>query len=1082
MIRIGKSLVRLAAGATLLALLLITSRYLAAQSTANLTGTVTDSSGAIVSQATVLCKNAGTGLTYHAVTNDEGLFRFAELPIGVYDLTISHSGFATSSQQNIALSTGHSVDVPIRLVVGQVNQSIKVTAISQEIQPTSSEVQTTIGRASMQNLPLNGRNPLQLIALAPGVIYSAGAPSFQSANAGAEVNGNRSTDNGYLLDGVSYIDPHYGTAPVLPSPDALQEFTIQTSNFSAAETGSGGNVEFTTKSGTNSLHGSAFEYVRNNAFDAKNYFSKSPTPFKRNQFGGSLGGPIFKDKAFYFGSFQDTRTVGGAGPAVANVPSAAFLSGDFSALPTKIIDPTTGQPFPGNVIPSSRFNPDMVTVLGFYPAANLSNGTYTSLPRSNSDDTQGLGRIDYQATAKDHLTARYFYDDFTFQEQTSSLPNPYGFDKNLNRNGLISDTHIFTPNLLLLGAFGFTNTGIQRSAAGLPFVARGLPGMNVPLATVYPGVGQQLHIAINGYGNFISGTPITITPLTFEYRVHVTWNHGAHMVQFGVDAIRYDEYAFDRSFQDGSWTFDGSRTNSPAYPGSGNSIADALLGLPVLFFQHGTEPQNMYETEVQPWIQDDWKARPNLTLNLGVRYTPWLPAVDRVAPQVGFEPGVQSVQAPNAPLGLLFSGDNGLPHAIWNRNMDNFAPRVGFAYDVKGDAKTVVRGAYGIFFRPIPLNIQRFTGNTAAFRSLATNISDPLSFENPYGNAGGSPFPWTPVTPAGLKTFTFKEPVTTSALIPHAGTSYVQEWNLTAERQVTRSLGFSVAYIGNHMVKGMDSTEANPAIYIPGHSTEANVNSRRPYVGLGSVQSVRAFQYSNYNALQLAFNKRSERGLTLIGNYTWSKCMDNDSATTGGVTVINKFNVNADYAPCDFNVTQLANISLVYDLPNMPWFHGFASRFLNGWQVSMITALQSGGVFSVYSGIDNSLSGPTTNSGTNDLTDIVPGVSRSRPSGVNKLTEYFNTAAFRLNALGTFGNSGRNTMNGPGLWETDAGLLKIFPITTRVNMELKGEFFNLPNRVNFNNPGATFTNTSNFGKIQSAGPPRVIQLSGRLTF
>ncbi len=1082
MTRIGNALASLALSLMLAVLFVFIPRSAVAQSTANLSGIITDSSGAIIPDAKVVCKNSHTGLTYNATTNSEGLFRFPDLPIGVYELTVSHSGFATSTQQNIELSTGQSVYLPLQLTIGRVSQSVTVTETSQEIQPTSSELQTTLGGKSMGNLPLNGRNPLQLVMLAPGAIASGGV-NWQSANQGVAVNGNRGTDNGYLLDGVSYIDPHYGTAPVLPSPDALQEFTVKTSNFSAAETGSGANVEFTTKSGTNHINGSLFEYVRNSDFDAKNHFATSPTPFKRNQFGGSLGGPLIKNKAFYFGSFQETRTVGGANPSTANVPTAAFLSGDFSSLSTKIIDPATGAPFPGNVIPSGRFDQAMVKVLSYYPAANQSNGTYNSLPRSNGDDAQVLGRVDYQLTAKDHVMTRYFYDDYTFEEQTSALPNPYGLDKFLNRNALISDTHIFSPNLLLLAGFGFTNVGRQRSAAGLSFLPQDLPGMNVPVATQDDVAAQQVNIGISGYAGFVSGTPITLTPLTFEYRAHMTWQHGKHMLQFGVDVIRYDEYAWDRSSQEGAWRFDGSRTASTAYKGSGNSIADALLGLPVTFTQHATEPQNMYETKVQPWIQDDWRAMPNLTLNIGLRYAPWLPAVDRIAPQIGFVPGLQSTAAPNAPLGLLFSGDHGLPHAIFNRNMNNFAPRIGFAWNVNGDAKTVVRGAYGIFFRPMPLNMQRFSGNTAAFRSLSTSISAPASFEDPYsGVSGGSPFPWTPVTPAGLKSYVFTTPVTTSALIPHAGTSYVQEWNLTAERQLTRTLGTSVAYIGNHMIKGMDSTEANPAIYIPGKSTEANVNSRRPYAGLASIQSVRAFQFSNYNALQVSFNERAQNGLTLISNYTWSKCLDNDSATTGGVSVINKFDVNADYGPCDFNITQLANISLVYDLPKVQSFHGVMDKALNDWQASLITVLHTGTNFSVYSGIDNSLTGPTTNSGTNDLADRVADTSIASPSGALKTSEYFNTAAFEENALGTFGNSGRNTMIGPGYWNTDASLLKNFPIRDLFNFALKAEFFNLPNRVNLGNPGATFKNTSTFGKIQSAGSPRVIQFSGRLTF
>lgn len=1061
--------------------LLLCAYSASAQSLASLSGLITDPSGASIPDTHVVCRNAATGLTYSATSNETGVYRFADLPVGTYDLSLDHEGFGAASVNGIVLATGQSVDVPVRLTLGQTSLSIQVTDVSQELQPTSSEVQTTLESKSMEDLPLNGRNPLQLLLLAPGAI-STGGTNWQSANLQVAVNGNRGTDNGYLLDGVSYIDPHYGTAPVLPSPDALQEFTEKTSNFGAAETGAGANVQFTTRSGTNHIHGAIFEYVRNNDFDSKNYFSTSATPFKRNQFGGAVGGPIFRDKTFFLGSYQGTRTVGGANPSVANVPVATYLAGNFSGSANTIVDPQTGLPFLNNMIPSTRFDPAMVKVLDLYPAANQSNGTYNSLPRTNLNDDQFLARIDHQLTAKDHLMLRYFYDTYSFQEQTSALPNPYGNDKFLNRNALISDTHIFTPNLLLVANFGYTNVGRQRSAAGMPFTAQSLPGMNAPVATVDAVAAAQLDISISGYAGFVSGTPITLTPKTYEYRAHVTWEHGRHMIQFGLDAIRYDEYAWDRSNQAGTWSFDGTRTASTAIKNSGNAIADALLGLPVTFTQHGTEAQNMYETEIQPWLQDDWKVLPRLMLNLGIRYAPWLPAVDRLAPQVGFEPGVQSATAPNAPLGLLFSGDNGLPHSIFGRNMDNFAPRVGFAYDVNGNGTTVVRGAFGIFYRPMPLNMQRFSGNTAAFRSLATSVSDPQSFENPYATAGGSPFPWTPVTLAGLKTYVFNEPVTTSALIPHSGTSYVQEWNLTAERQVIRNMGVSVAYVGNHMVKGMDSTEANPAVYVPGASTEANVNSRRAYKGLASIQSVRDFQFSNYNGLQFTLTKHSEKGLTLISNYSWSKCLDNDSQTTGTVSIINKFNVNADYAPCDFNLGQIANISLVYDLPLVPQFHGIADKVLNHWQLTTITVLHSGNFFSISSGVDNSLTGPTTNSSTNDLADRVLGVSLARPAGVSRRLEYFNTAAFQENALGTFGNSGRNSMVGPGMWSSDVGLLKSFPVTEKLNLTLRAEAFNAPNHTNFSTPGSTFTSTSSFGKIQSAGSPRVIQLSGRVTF
>src|SRR6185437_15688250 len=513
---------------------------------------------------------------------------------------------------------------------------------------------------------------------------------------------------------------------------------------------------------------------------------------------------------------------------------------------------------------------------------------------------------------------------------------------------------------------------------------------------------------------------------------------------------------------------------------SGNAFADFLLGLPFNFLQKGSVPQAIHNTEVEPWIEDDWRILPRLTLNLGVRWQPWFPAVDEEAPQVGFEPGVQSTEAPFAPLGLVFSGDNHLPHAIFSTDWNNVAPRIGFAYDVNGNARTVVRGAYGIFYRPSPLNLQRFSGNTAAFRSLTASISDPPSTEAPFADTpGGSPFPFN--APSDLKTYQFITPVTTSALIPHSPTSYVQEWNLTVERQVTRHMGVSATYVGNHMIYGMDATEGNPATYIPGQSTQKNVNSRRPFKGLASLEILAPFQFSNYNGLQLSITQRGGNGLTLISNYTWSKCMDNDSQSTGTVSVINKFDLNANYARCDYDIEHVGNISVVYDLPPAPQFRGLADRMLNHWQISTILGLSSGPVYSVYSGVANSLTGPTTNSGTNDLADRVPGTSTARPAGASKLQEYFNTAAFTTNALGTFGDSGRNSMTGPGAWTWDLGVVKSFPITSRVAFRLRGEAFNVLNHTNFSLPVAKFTNNS-FGEILSAGDPRVLQLAGRITF
>jgi hypothetical protein len=393
-----------------------------------------------------------------------------------------------------------------------------------------------------------------------------------------------------------------------------------------------------------------------------------------------------------------------------------------------------------------------------------------------------------------------------------------------------------------------------------------------------------------------------------------------------------------------------------------------------------------------------------------------------------------------------------------------------------------VRGAYGIFFRPIGLNIQRFSSNTAAFRGLVVQVPNPLSTADPYGSyPGGNPFlTWRPPTsPNDLQTFRFPRPANSSALVPDTPTSYVQSWNFTIERQLRADLGVSISYIGNHMIKGTSSTEGNPALYGPG-ATAANVNARRPLVGLASLQMVLPFQYSKYNSLQVTATKRAAGGLSVLGNYAYSKCMDNNSGTIGGVSVINKLDPNRDYGRCDFDIKHFANISLLYELPRVASLHGAAGKLINDWQLSSIVSMRGGMPFSVISGRDNALSGPTTNSGTNDLADQISPDS-ARPAGVDQLRMWFNTAAYVPNALGTFGNSGRNALRAPGAFNWDFGLIKTIPTVERVRLEFRFEAFNILNHANFGTPVNSHASPS-FGRIQTALAPRVLQLALKLAF
>lgn len=1070
----------------LAAVVLLSPAGVQAQSTALLTGTVVDQTGAIVSQAQVVCRNIQTGLTYTDTTNAEGLFRFPSLPIGSYELVVTHAGFEKLTRKGLVLLTGQSVDVHLALSVGQMLQSVEVTAGTPVVESTSSEVQTTIASQDMRELPLNGRNALQLVTLTPGTqTTSVGTEGNQEENDGVTSNGLRSVDNNYVMDGVTYANADFNNVPNLPNPDALEEFTMKSATFSAAYSGPGATMLLSTRSGTNQFHGEAFEFLRNDALDSKNFFATEVTPYKRNQFGGTFGGPIKKDKTFLFASYQGTRTAGAASPSLTTVPTLAERGGDFSASGKTIYDPSTGQPFPGDKI--TTFDPVASKLLALIPAPTpglATNNRAELTPSLPATDDQMDVRFDHVFGAKDHFTTRYYFDEFDYVRNTSPFPGINAQNFFRDQNLLVSDTHSFKANLLFVASFGYTRSARTQNPHA-PVTVQSA-GANLPEAIA--GASAELRVNINNYVNLFTGGPLIQDPVVFEYRGQFTWTHGKHLLQFGLQVDRDHMYAADKSFASGQFNFNGSRTAGPTpCKTCGDAFADFLLGLPNNFFQSARTPQDFRQTNWAPWVEDDWKVLPKLTLNLGLRWEPWLPAYDLLGPAAGFEAGVQSQVAPLAPPGLIFSGDPGVRNSIWPADWRNFAPRVGFAWDVQGNGKSVVRSAFGIFYNTIPLNMIRTSNSASAFRSQSVTIDvpPPASIDNPYsGYPSGDPFPFTPPPTSALKTYQFLLPVDTSLLDPHARTGYTEEWNLTVERQVLSDLGISLSYVGNHQLKVMATRQINPII--PG--TKARV-----YPNFAPIALATPWEFGNYHALQLSVTKRTRRGLTLIANYTYSKCLDNDSGATigadagGGDAFNNKFDINSGYGPCDWDLTHLANISLVYDLPRVNAFHGAADKVLNGWETTSIITVESGFPFTVLTGTDNSGSG-TPNSDTAEQISA----NTARPAGVASLAEWFNTAAFIPNAKGTFGNVGRNTLRGPGAWNEDFGLIKSTPISERLRAEFRFEAFNLLNHANFGNPNSTVT-SSNFGKIQNTkasglnsvgnlGNPRVIQFGLKLVF
>lgn len=1052
-----------------------------AQSTALLTGTVVDSSGAVIAGAQVVCRDTQTGLTYSAATNADGLFRFPSLPIGSYEVTVSHAGFEKLVRSGLELLTGHSVDLHLELRVGASVQLVQVTSAAPVVQPTSSVVQTTVASREIRQLPLNGRNPLQLVTLTPGTFLTyTGTEGNQQENQGVTTNGLRAPDNNYVLDGMEFINREWDGPPALPNPDALQEFTMKSSNFSASLSGPGATMLLSTRSGTNQFHGSVYEFLRNDATDSRNFFSTAVSPYKQNQFGATFGGPLRKDKAFVFFSYQATRQIGSSSPSTITVPTAAERNGDYSASNRVIVNPATGAPYAGNKIPTTSFDALAVKLYSpLVPLPTLSNGLAVLTPNNKTNDDQGLFRFDYNLTSKDHLTARYFGDEYDFRRLTDPFPSIYAQNNYLDQSVLASDTHSFSPTLLFVGSFSFIRTA-RTQVPTLPESLQSL-GQKAPLALTT--AAESIDLSVNNYFSIFSGGPLIGIPDAFGFNGETTWTHGKHLVQFGMYVERDWMYSADQSFSAGVDTFNGSRTSSPAVKNSGDSFADFLLGLPSEFVQDARTPQNFRGTQWAPWVQDDWKVLRRLTLNLGLRWEPWLPPYDLLGPASGFDPGVQSHVAPFAPLGLVFSGDPGVRQSMWPAQWNAFAPRAGFAWDVRGNGRTVVRGAFGIFNLTIPLNMIRTSNSGSAFRTGAVDILAPPSFDDPYQNyPGGDPYPFTEPPLSALATFKFPNPLVTTVLDPNSKQGYADEWNFTVERQIKPSLGLSVSYVGNRQVNVMATRQVNPAAYAPG-ATEGNVQSRRLYPAFGAMSDATSnWEHGNYNGLQVSVTNHFSHGLTVLANYTYAKCMDNDSGATigadagGGDAFNNKFDPNSGYGRCDFDLTHSANVSLVYNLPQETRFKGAAGRLLNGWQATSIITARSGNPFTVSTGIDQSLTGQPNSDTPNQVS-----ADTSRPAGANQLQEWFNTAAFVRNTLGQFGDVGRNTLIGPGAWNIDSGFVKLTPITERVRSEFRVEMFNLFNHPNFNNPTANET-SGNFGRILGASSPRVLQFALKLTF
>jgi outer membrane receptor protein involved in Fe transport len=1049
---------------TLVCGLVSTFLPLFAQGTGTIHGLILDPTGLPVANSKVTASLTERGLQRSTVTDTQGNYVLPALPVGSYSISVEMQGFNSFHQDGVLLTTNENARVDATLQVGNVNQSVSVTSEAPLVDSRSSTVGTLIDSRRVVELPINGRNIISLAGLLPGASQVNAPQTFTGDRSGATVavSGSRGNDNLFLFDGTEFNASFRNTGLNYPPPDALQEVRVLTNSFSSEYGRNSGAVfNVVTKSGTNEIHGSAWEFLRNQDLNARNFFAPSQKPqLIQNQFGAAAGGPIKKDRLFIFGSYEGLRIRPGSLATSAFPLTTAERAGDFSASKTPVIDPLTGKPFPGNQIPASRFDPVAAKILsqGLMPLPNTPNGQYvTTFPSPQNNDNYLL-RMDYNF-GRHTIDGHYNYNLATQQTFGGQVPTYLPLDDTgKSQNATIGDTFAISPTLLSEFRLGFTRF---RSA-----IANTAQFGLSDLGASFPAIGPKIPPAIAISGRVTLGNNSTIDSYqvneAFQLNESVTWTKSNHTVKAGIELLRL-RYSNDSYFESmGDFTFGGGITGNPA--------ADFLLGRaesltvasPAV---HSSERQN----NVFAFIQDDWKIRPGLTLNLGLRYelpTPWF---DRSGNGVTLRPGQQSTVVPTAPLGMVFVGDTGIDKGLYPTDKNNWAPRVGFAWTPVRNGKTVVRGAYGIFYDAV--NADMIQWNTSQPFRYTFTIPAPYSLSDPLHGQPALPLSVNLQNPQFVGTQQLFYPD------PNVSTPYLQEFNLNVQRELTKDLVVQVGYVGKVGHKLLIGMSANPAVYYPG-ATLGNVNQRRLLPAFGANNVISSVGNSNYNALQIEATKRFSHGFSMQGSYTWSRSLDMASAISLGAGVPNVFDLHSQYGPSDFNATHIGSVSWLWQVPALKSHSRVMRVIAGGWQLNGLISARSGFPINPLVGSDRALSG-TTNQRPDAVGNPVLAGDRST---ADKVKQWFNPAAFALPAVGTYGNASRNSLLGPGAFVTNAAVFKDFPLPFRERMKLqfRSEFFNLFNNVNFSNPNATLG--PKMGSITSADDARVIQFALKLLF
>jgi hypothetical protein len=1081
----------------------LTSTLAWAQATAELNGRVADESKAVLPGVTVTATQTDTGLTRSTVTDGAGAWVLTNLPTGPYRLEVSLQGFRTYVQTGIVLQVGATPTINVFMQLGDLAETVTVVGAAPIVDVRSAGIGAVVKTEEVLALPLNGRNSADLIA-SVGAAVQTGVASSRAMQGGVaySVAGGQSFGVAFLLDGAMHNNPQDNLNLPLPFPDALQEFSVATSGLTAQNgTHSGASVNAVTKSGTNTFHGNGFEFFRDKRFNARSAFAaigpdgkKKDDGLQRNQYGGTLGGPIVQNKLFFFGAYQGTTTRQTPNDNISYVPSAAMMAGDFTAFASPACNGgrqiALRAPFVNNQVNPALFSPAAVNLATRLPTTTDPCGQTKYSASNDSDEWQGVGRSDFQLTASNSVFGRYMATSY-------SAPAPFATTQNVlatNTPGLankahsatLGDTMVFGSNVVNAVRFAFNRTSINRGNPAF-FDPKAL-GSNV--YSYNPG---EMVMTVTGGFNISAGTATKgqFTTNATQVSDDFTLVRGKHQLGLG-GALAYWKMDFlTHARSGGNWTFNGTLV--------GAGLADFLTGR-VARLEHGGPgalPMNQWHVGV--YIQDTWALTSRVTINGGLRWEPYFGqnvlnnALSSFS-RDNFQKNVVSTVFVKAPAGMIYPGDAGYPPGKTGLNKQwwNMSPRAGVAWDVTGDGRTAIRSSYGLAYDFPTAEYHNINAQAPPFGNRSI-IEDPTGrFDDPYRQFGGDPHPIT--TSANTDYVAYGAFGTVD---PGINSPRVQSWNATVEQQIGADWGASASYLGSHSDRLWNQVATNPGAFLglgpctlqgvayPVCTTNANLNQRRVFslsgqnpaaaAKIGNLDLHTDIGIQNYRGLKLSLRRRAASGVSANGSYTVSRCFGD--ATTGGFPQLasgytDPSNPAFDRGYCDQDRRHIGSVTVV---AQTPMFDSPAMRVLaSNWTVSGIMTARSGSPLNVIAGGDRAFTGLQQQRAQRVLDD---------PYAADKsLNQYLNPAAFAQPAAGTLGTVARNSVRGPGYWVVDMGLARNIAISPSQTVELRLEMFNLLNNFNWGNPVVNFA-SGTFGRILTqAGAPRILQFGIKYGF